>query len=110
MRSISSTRSRRWNGLERTRALGIVRPAFSVTAAKPVMNITRVSGTISAQRCASSIPSIRSEEHTSELLSLMRFSYAVFFFKDKETNEKYKEGDKLAQHDAIPIPQEGGKI
>src|SRR3546814_8915598 len=31
---------------------------------------------------------VRSEEHTSELQSLMRISYAVFFFK-KKTSQKY---------------------
>src|SRR3546814_9678574 len=32
------------------------------------------------------IPRIRSEEHTSELQSLMRISYAVFCLKKKNTN------------------------
>src|SRR3546814_9304364 len=32
----------------------------------------------------------RSEEHTSELQSLMRNSYAVFCLKKKQTNDKYK--------------------
>src|SRR3546814_8329736 len=40
------------------------------------------------------IAQIRSEEHTSELQSLMRISYAVFCLKKKkiklQTNEKYK--------------------
>src|SRR3546814_3988401 len=31
----------------------------------------------------------RSEEHTSELQSLMRISYAVFCLKKKKTNSKY---------------------
>src|SRR3546814_13731795 len=31
----------------------------------------------------------RSEEHTSELQSLMRISYAVFCLKKKKTNKKY---------------------
>src|SRR3546814_4607740 len=31
---------------------------------------------------------VRSEEHTSELQSLMRISYAVFCLKKKKTNEK----------------------
>src|SRR3546814_3193954 len=35
-------------------------------------------------------PSERSEEHTSELQSLMRISYAVFCLKKKNTNEKPK--------------------
>src|SRR3546814_8982287 len=33
----------------------------------------------------------RSEEHTSELQSLMRISYAVFCLKKKTTNKKTKE-------------------
>src|SRR3546814_1641880 len=33
--------------------------------------------------CSASAASARSEEHTSELQSLMRISYAVFFFKKK---------------------------
>src|SRR3546814_4860954 len=32
----------------------------------------------------------RSEEHTSELQSLMRISYAVFCFKKKKEHKKYK--------------------
>src|SRR3546814_3729366 len=32
------------------------------------------------------IKSVRSEEHTSELQSLMRISYAVFCLKNKKTN------------------------
>src|SRR3546814_3491803 len=33
---------------------------------------------------------VRSEEHTSELQSLMRISYAVFCLKKKKQNAKYK--------------------
>src|SRR3546814_5469368 len=36
-------------------------------------------------RCASPSPCLRSEEHTSELQSLMRISYAVFCLKKKKT-------------------------
>src|SRR3546814_8603393 len=36
------------------------------------------------------IPGHRSEEHTSELQSLMRISYAVFCFKKKETQTQHK--------------------
>src|SRR3546814_3129463 len=35
-------------------------------------------------------PRRRSEEHTSELQSLMRISYAVFCLKKKKNNKKYK--------------------
>src|SRR3546814_2538205 len=40
---------------------------------------------ISRQDDRSTLWSIRSEEHTSELQSLMRISYAVFCMKTKET-------------------------
>src|SRR3546814_4942767 len=36
----------------------------------------------------------RSEEHTSELQSLMRISYAVFCLKKKNTNKKQNENKK----------------
>src|SRR3546814_5734758 len=36
-------------------------------------------------------PSARSEEHTSELQSLMRISYAVFCLKKKTTNKNLKQ-------------------
>src|SRR3546814_9918538 len=53
---------------------------------------------ISALPCLRAITIMRSEEHTSELQSLMRISYAVFCLKkkrqqnnnDNETNEEYK--------------------
>src|SRR3546814_6288869 len=35
---------------------------------------------------AARVKTLRSEEHTSELPSLMRISYAVFFLKKKTTN------------------------
>src|SRR3546814_2803159 len=35
------------------------------------------------------LPTLRSEEHTSELQSLMRTSYAVFCLKKKKTNHTY---------------------
>src|SRR3546814_8850993 len=38
-------------------------------------------------RCSASQPSARSEEHTSELQSLMRISYAVFCLKKKSKKE-----------------------
>src|SRR3546814_5133409 len=36
----------------------------------------------------------RSEEHTSELQSLMRISYAVFCLKKKTTNQDHKNGQQ----------------
>src|SRR3546814_3722357 len=47
-------------------------------------------------------PFDRSEEHTSELQSLMRISYAVFCLKKKKTEQihKYKESETL-QHRSV---------
>ena len=45
----------------------------------------------------------RSEEHTSELQSLRRISYAVFFFNDTATTEIYTNLNTLSLHDALPI-------
>src|SRR3546814_6582325 len=42
-----------------------------------------------ADSTISDSPSRRSEEHTSELQSLMRISYAVFCLKKKTTNKTY---------------------
>src|SRR3546814_7985362 len=44
------------------------------------------------------IAGIRSEEHTSELQSLMRISYAVFCLKKKKHNTKTKVLTALIQH------------
>src|SRR3546814_6757966 len=40
----------------------------------------------------------RSEEHTSELQSLMRISYAVFCLKKKTTNKKQQKNDSDDQY------------
>src|SRR3546814_8103538 len=43
----------------------------------------------------------RSEEHTSELQSLMRISYAVFCLKKKRTRQNYRQTDQ-SYHIKIP--------
>src|SRR3546814_9086728 len=48
-------------------------------------------------RCPSPEPIIRSEEHTSELQSLMRISYAVFCLK-KKTQHKDLERNNTKRH------------
>ncbi len=77
-RSTSATRSRRWKGLERILADGAALPALSATAAKPVMNITRMSGAITAAFWASSIPSI-----SGMTISVRRRSNSSFSSKGK---------------------------
>src|SRR3546814_3634922 len=44
-----------------------------------------------------SLPSMRSEEHTSELQSLMRISYAVFCLKKKNKAQKHKNSTRSDQ-------------
>src|SRR3546814_3526345 len=47
---------------------------------------TRGKGTVGAQLAAQAPRDPRSEEHTSELQSLMRISYSVFLLKKKKTH------------------------
>src|SRR3546814_2276909 len=44
----------------------------------------------------------RSEEHTSELQSLMRTSYAAFCLKKQKNTYKYETISTITQHDAAP--------
>src|SRR3546814_9850859 len=53
------------------------------TASHPATEVLQ--GNRSRMRCVQALPSWRSEEHTSELQSLMRISYAVFCLKKKST-------------------------
>src|SRR3546814_4733361 len=45
---------------------------------------------------------VRSEEHTSELQSLMRISYAVFCLKKKKINNYKKKLDTVPEHSIQP--------
>src|SRR3546814_7820772 len=59
---------------------------------KPVLSLPKGPGTGQwpqwANSCQSHIKPLRSEEHTSELQSLMRISYAVFCLKKKKQEQK----------------------
>src|SRR3546814_4442533 len=48
---------------------------------------------------------MRSEEHTSELQSLMRISYAVFCLKKKKTKKKHQGRNRLTNHIVQNTPQ-----
>src|SRR3546814_7182086 len=57
---------------------------------QPVRNETptatnRIEKVVTAMTCHAIAPRLRSEEHTSELQSLMRISYAVFCLTKKKT-------------------------
>src|SRR3546814_3874490 len=53
-----------------------------------VENVGGAGGTLGAGRVADAEPDGRSEEHTSELQSLMRISYAVFCLKKKKIKNR----------------------
>src|SRR3546814_8181833 len=57
-------------------------------AAVAIMSPSAIWVTSSVRPSRSTSPRRRSEEHTSELQSLMRISYAVFCLKKKKTNIK----------------------
>src|SRR3546814_2507444 len=81
-------------------------------------------GTVSSWRCAPSSASRspsapqpgwpRSEEHTSELQSLMRISYAVFCLKKKSkrenNNDKHKSQDQQATCNNLERRQNTGTV
>src|SRR3546814_2351224 len=86
------------------RCLGCLQPTSSRATTLAIGVIDRIRGNIA--RCqrsgsmSSSIParnSLRSEEHTSELQSLMRISYAVFCLKKKKKTQTYKQQLKLSK-------------
>src|SRR3546814_1018865 len=58
---------------------------------KPSRHRTRTTGASTSAMTAASVTGMnRSEEHTSELQSLMRISYAVFCLKKKKNEKKTK--------------------
>src|SRR3546814_5515868 len=68
------------------------RSSAPLDSAQNVQNpsLAAISSTRFPERSRSCIPnSLRSEEHTSELQSLMRISYAVFCLKKKNTINKH---------------------
>src|SRR3546814_5778521 len=81
----STWRSRGWDWAARTSR------RWSTSGARPTAS--RPSPT---PRTTAGFPraTARSEEHTSELQSLMRISYAVFCLKKKKRKERHKETDQ----------------
>src|SRR3546814_7882855 len=80
--------------LRRAAAAGLLRPPRAVAAAARDHHAHGRTGRAEAQRLrvqdpgqhGPAAPRPRSEEHTSELQSLMRISYAVFFLHKKMSN------------------------
>src|SRR3546814_1526058 len=63
----------------------------SCSPAADVIVICNACASALSQRSARILCAPRSEEHTSELQSLMRISYAVFCLKKQKTNIKYQD-------------------
>src|SRR3546814_8501902 len=69
---------------------GAVSSGYDTRSPSPSVDVTLFGASgVSAGIGASSVGA-RSEEHTSELQSLMRISYAVFCLKKKNTNESHQ--------------------
>src|SRR3546814_9971551 len=66
--------------------------SLGVNHATVTRRLTRIEGALAAdlftRRAEGLVPSQRSEEHTSELQSLMRISYAVFCLKKKKSEDQ----------------------
>src|SRR3546814_7546008 len=67
--------------------IAILESANTESARPTLSTELRISlGRLSTRWCRNSVVSLRSEEHTSELQSLMRISYAVFCLKKKNNH------------------------
>src|SRR3546814_3827597 len=80
------------------------------TASRPPPNSASIAATAATASASRPAPSPRSEEHTSELQSLMRISYAVFCLKKKKTKQqnihtKSREHNKIENKATIGIPR-----
>src|SRR3546814_10899831 len=73
--------------LDRRARRELVRPALNILVIVDLQEFARVIDESLGERA---IPGPRSEEHTSELQSLMRISYAVFCLKKKKRSMKKK--------------------
>src|SRR3546814_4990136 len=78
-----STRTIRWRGRWSRRSRGVSRQH-----SKCVYGLDDCASRLSGEHVISKAALKRSEEHTSELQSLMRISYAVFCWKKKNKKEK----------------------
>src|SRR3546814_3487110 len=71
---------------------------FSVKLRPSRANLSRAAGGM-GEGAALAAPDLRSEEHTSELQSLMRISYAVFCLKKKKNKKRiYKSNKYIYNH------------
>src|SRR3546814_5972232 len=79
------------SGLQAPVGVSVSNSGFSIDRSHPARSRVR--------RSSTSSPSTRSEEHTSELQSLMRISYDVFCLKKKTTIKHKKEIEQINMTD-----------
>src|SRR3546814_962812 len=81
-RSVLALDAETWEELDR-----VAIPADEIYSVVSINNHKRLTSTL-VSLFSQTASSLRSEEHTSELQSLMRISYAVFCLKKKKSNIK----------------------
>src|SRR3546814_6023732 len=82
------------------RARGAARPANERARSAALYRLTGVKAFAASAWCGLVFLCARSEEHTSELQSLMRISYAVFCLKKKTNSQKEHSQQKNQTQDA----------
>src|SRR3546814_9906915 len=81
----------RWSGAESVRSRRLESPGKAALHTRLLIGSRRHPRPFTPRGSAIFVLCLRSEEHTSELQSLMRISYAVFCLKKKKkTTKKYK--------------------
>src|SRR3546814_2318766 len=76
-------------------------PAQAISAKKPMTSASPTMTPSLRSAGGRASRTVRSEEHTSELQSLMRISYAVFCLKKKKQNNKYRELYNIVKNNKI---------
>src|SRR3546814_9106435 len=93
----SGEHRRRWRRRSRGRQSGCVHGRFSVRLSGNSRSSNARSSSATVTPCVKA-DTLRSEEHTSELQSLMRISYAVFCLKKKKTKQERRQGSKTSMY------------
>src|SRR3546814_7357486 len=87
--SALKTRRPGWHLIRTVAGLGSMYVGFYAIARMAFADYVAISFTAPLFGTLLSIPLLRSEEHTSELQSLMRISYAVFCLTKQNKNKQY---------------------
>src|SRR3546814_5727079 len=77
----------------------VVAGVVQLDVGEPAVDVAKARADVAGRRAGvrpHTLPEFRSEEHTSELQSLMRISYAVFCLKNKKTNTQTNQYSRLS--------------